>query len=70
MHDLYGVVPTDHPLPHRLIRHEHWPSRWFPMRRDAGPMPPLIRATEGAFPFLEVEGDGVYEIPSDRSTRA
>jgi Ni,Fe-hydrogenase III large subunit/Ni,Fe-hydrogenase III component G len=61
MHDLFGVVPTDHPLPHRLIRHAHWPSRWFPMRRDAGPTPPFTHYEP--FPFVEVEGDGVYEVP-------
>ncbi len=61
MHDLFGVVPTDHPLPHRLIRHAHWPSRWFPMRRDAGPTPPFT--DHEPFPFVEVEGDGVYEVP-------
>src|SRR5690348_7157209 len=25
MHDLYGIQPTDHPLPRRLVRHPHWP---------------------------------------------
>jgi Ni,Fe-hydrogenase III large subunit/Ni,Fe-hydrogenase III component G len=62
MHDLYGITPTDHPLPRRLVRHGHWPSGWYPMRRDAGP-PPEFAGTEGPFPFLTVEGPGVYEIP-------
>jgi Ni,Fe-hydrogenase III large subunit/Ni,Fe-hydrogenase III component G len=61
MHDLFGIVPLNHPLPRRLVRHAHWPAGWYPMRADAGPPPPFI-ATE-AFPFLAVEGDGVYEIP-------
>ena len=61
MHDLFGVVPTDHPLPHRLIRHAHWPSGWFPMRRGAGSRPPFSH--HEPFPFVEVEGDGVYEVP-------
>ncbi len=39
MHDLYGVVPVDHPQPRRLVH------------------------PEGPFPFLTVEGPGVYEIP-------
>ena len=61
MHDLYGIVPVNHPLPRRLVRHAHWPAGWYPMRRDAGPRPPFID-TE-AYPFLAVKGDGVYEIP-------
>lgn len=62
MRDLYGIVPLDHPLPHRLVRHKQWPTGWYPMRSDAGPPPPF-GPTEGAYPFLQVEGLGVYEIP-------
>jgi Ni,Fe-hydrogenase III large subunit/Ni,Fe-hydrogenase III component G len=62
MHDLYGIQPVDHPLPRRLIRHWHWPSGWYPMRHDAGPPPPFGKG-DGPFPFLTVEGPGVYEIP-------
>jgi Ni,Fe-hydrogenase III large subunit/Ni,Fe-hydrogenase III component G len=62
MRDLFGIVPLDHPLPRRLVRHFHWPRGWYPMRPDAGP-PPDFGAQEGPYPFLEVEGDGVYEIP-------
>ncbi|GAA3075975.1 Ni,Fe-hydrogenase III large subunit/Ni,Fe-hydrogenase III component G [Streptomyces olivoverticillatus] len=62
MRDLYGIVPLDHPLPHRLVRHFHWPRGWYPMAPDAGPPPPFAES-EGPYPFLEVEGDGVYEIP-------
>ena len=61
MRDLYGVVPTDHPLPRRLVRHAHWPTGWYPARSDAGPPPPF--APEAAYPFVRVEGRGVYEIP-------
>jgi Ni,Fe-hydrogenase III large subunit/Ni,Fe-hydrogenase III component G len=62
MRDLYGVVPIDHPLPRRMVRHKHWPTGWYPMRSDAGPPPPF-GLTEGAYPFLRVDGPGVYEIP-------
>src|SRR5690606_10278048 len=58
----HGVVPVDHPLPRRLVRHFHWPRGWYPMRPDAGPPPPFTQP-EGPYPFLEVEGEGVYEIP-------
>jgi len=62
MHDLYGIQPADHPLPRRLIRHGHWPSGWYPMRRDSSP-PPTFTDDDGPFPFLTVQGPGVYEIP-------
>jgi Ni,Fe-hydrogenase III large subunit/Ni,Fe-hydrogenase III component G len=60
--DLYGVTPVGHPLPYRLVRHGHWPQGWYPMRQDADPDPSFDEDV-GSFPFLEVEGDGVYEIP-------
>ncbi|SDR24020.1 NADH-quinone oxidoreductase subunit C [Thermostaphylospora chromogena] len=62
MRDLYGIVPLGHPLPRRLVRHHHWPRGWYPMRADAGP-PPSFGDPEGPFPFVPVEGPGVYEIP-------
>jgi Ni,Fe-hydrogenase III large subunit/Ni,Fe-hydrogenase III component G len=62
MRDLYGIVPLDHPLPRRLVRHQHWPTGWYAMRSDAGPMPP-VRSTGEQYPFLTVQGPGVYEIP-------
>lgn len=61
MHDLYGIVPVGHPVPRRLVRHAHWPAGWYPMRADAGPRPPFTDTEH--FPFVEVEGPGVYEIP-------
>ncbi|HWB37668.1 MAG TPA: NADH-quinone oxidoreductase subunit C [Rugosimonospora sp.] len=61
MRDLYGVEPENHPQPRPLVHHPHWPAGWHPMRADAGERPPL-NAT-APFPFVSVEGDGVYEIP-------
>jgi Ni,Fe-hydrogenase III large subunit/Ni,Fe-hydrogenase III component G len=60
--DLYGIHPRGHPMPHRLVRHGHWPSGWHPMLRDADP-DPAFDADTGSYPFLEVQGAGVYEIP-------
>ncbi len=61
MADLYGIRPIGHPKPRRLVRHAHWPEDWHPMRADAGPAPEF--AATGHFPFVTVEGPGVYEIP-------
>jgi Ni,Fe-hydrogenase III large subunit/Ni,Fe-hydrogenase III component G len=62
MHDLFGIVPTDHPLPRRLVRHFHWPQGWYPMLTDAGD-PPDFGDVDGPYPFRTVEGPGVYEVP-------
>ncbi|MGH3582185.1 MAG: NADH-quinone oxidoreductase subunit C, partial [Mycobacterium sp.] len=61
MMDLFGVKLIGHPRPRRMVRHAHWPQDWHPMRADAGPPPNF--AASGRFPFLTVDGDGVYEIP-------
>lgn len=61
MHDLYGITPAGHLLPRRLVRHPHWPAGYYPMRWD-GP-PPEFGLADEPFPFLTVEGPGVYEIP-------
>ncbi|AHH98810.1 NADH-quinone oxidoreductase subunit C [Kutzneria albida] len=62
MRDLYGIVPDEHPLPRRLVRHFHWPRGWYPMLADAGE-PPEFGDVDGPYPFRTVEGPGVYEIP-------
>jgi len=61
LRDLFGIVPRDHPQPFRLVRHAHWPTGYHPMLADADPNPVFDRA--GGFPFVEVAGKGVYEIP-------
>jgi Ni,Fe-hydrogenase III large subunit/Ni,Fe-hydrogenase III component G len=60
--DLFGIVPVGHPQPRRLVLHQHWPDRWHPLRHDAGPPPPIVPDGR-SFPFVPVEGHGVYEIP-------
>ncbi len=61
MADLYGIRPVGHPHLRRLVRHAHWPQDWHPMRADAGRAPQF--AATGGFPFVTVQGTGVYEIP-------
>ena len=57
-----GSARSAIPKPRRLVRHAHWPEDWHPMRgrRRARTR---IRTTSGHFPFVTVEGPGVYEIP-------
>ena len=60
--DLYGIHAQGHPQPRPLVRHRHWPPDWHPMRHDAGAPPPFGQ-TDQPFPFVTVDGPGVYEIP-------
>jgi Ni,Fe-hydrogenase III large subunit/Ni,Fe-hydrogenase III component G len=61
MRDLFGVEPIGHPRLRPLVHHPHWPAGWHPMRHDAGPRPPMT--ANQPFPFVTVDGAGVYEIP-------
>jgi Ni,Fe-hydrogenase III large subunit/Ni,Fe-hydrogenase III component G len=60
--DLYGIEPLGHPQPRRLVLHQHWPQNWQPMRHGSTEPPPMA-PDAGSFPFVAVEGPGVYEIP-------
>lgn len=60
--DLYGVEPVGHPAPRRLVLHQHWPDKWYPMRHDAA-VGAAMSEDVAPFPFVEVQGPGVYEIP-------
>lgn len=62
MHDAFGVVPEGHPFLRPLVRHAQWPATWHPMRRGA-PAAPSPLDGGASFPFVEVQGGGVYEIP-------
>ncbi|MBI3637216.1 MAG: NADH-quinone oxidoreductase subunit C [Candidatus Rokubacteria bacterium] len=59
--DLFGITADGHPDPRPLVRHGFWPEDYFPLRKDAGPREFLDDGR--AFPFTEVGGEGVYEIP-------
>jgi Ni,Fe-hydrogenase III large subunit/Ni,Fe-hydrogenase III component G len=61
IHDLFGIVALDHPDPRPLVRHGFWPEDYFPLRKDAGPRD--FHDDGRPFPFTEVGGEGVYEIP-------
>ena len=61
--DLFGIIPR-RPPPSSAAWSCTSTGRegWHPMRHDAGPPPPML-ADAGPFPFVPVEGAGVYEIP-------
>ncbi|MDA8034318.1 MAG: NADH-quinone oxidoreductase subunit C [Actinomycetota bacterium] len=60
--DLFGIEPLGHPQLRRLVLHQHWPAGWHPMRQGSGDPPEMVTGA-GSFPFVPVDGPGVYEIP-------
>ena len=61
IYDLFGIVAEGHPDPRPLVRHAFWPADYFPLRKDATPRE--FTDDGRPFPFTEVGGEGVYEIP-------
>ncbi len=62
IHDLFGVVPESHPDLRPLVLHGFWPDRYYPLRKNAS-APAGFTDDGSPFPFRQVEGEGVYEIP-------
>jgi Ni,Fe-hydrogenase III large subunit/Ni,Fe-hydrogenase III component G len=61
IHDLFGLVPEDHPDPRRLALHQFWPEDYHPLRRDVQARRDFRDEGQG-FPFRPVEGGGLFEI--------
>lgn len=59
--DLFGVKSME-PDHRGWLRHCGWPENVFPLRRDFSGEAQLAGASE-SYPFVQVEGDGVHEIP-------
>jgi Ni,Fe-hydrogenase III large subunit/Ni,Fe-hydrogenase III component G len=66
-HDLLGIDFIDHPEQKRWTRHQAWKESEFPLRKDFSARIGEINATvtppDTNYPFLKVQGTGVYEIP-------
>jgi len=57
--EMFGIVPQDHPAPHRLRLHD-WPSDSHPMRDPVGTQPP---SADGADTLPRIRGQGVFQLP-------
>ena len=62
MRDLFGIEPVGHPQARPLVLHQHWSPEWHPLRHDAGVQPPMT-SDAPTYPFAEIRGPGLYEIP-------
>jgi Ni,Fe-hydrogenase III large subunit len=69
IHDMFGLVPKGHPDPGRLILHDSFPAASYPLRKDCSVRDSDLREWgEGIikkhpYRFMEVEGEGITEIP-------
>ena len=59
--DLFGITLVDHPDPGPLVKHGFWPADYHPLRKDAAAG--AFSDQGQPFPFTQVGGEGVYEIP-------
>ncbi len=59
--DMFGLDPIGHPRLKHLLLHESYEANYYPLRANDL----LCHATENdrCYEFLEVKGEGVYEIP-------
>ena len=65
LQDLCGIVCLEHPDNRRWTRHQAWPESCYPLRSDfpvAG-LSPRRAPADADYPFVRVQGSGVYEIP-------
>ncbi len=60
--DLFGLFPEGHPRLKHLLMHDQYPVNFHPLRKT--PLSPEENPfSTRRFPFLEVSGEGVFELP-------
>lgn len=60
--DLVGIDPEDAADGRPWLRHGAWPADYFPLRIESTGRE-RFEARADDYPFVQVEGDGVHEIP-------
>ncbi|MFN3740287.1 MAG: NADH-quinone oxidoreductase subunit C [Thermodesulfovibrionales bacterium] len=67
--DMFGIVPQGHPDLRRLILHDSFPENSYPLRKDWSITENELKQwgegiiQKAPYQFMEVKGEGVYEIP-------
>jgi len=61
IHDLFGLIPANHPDLRRLALHQFWPAGYHPLVKDAV-LPKAFEDKGQPFPFQQVRGEGIYQI--------
>jgi Ni,Fe-hydrogenase III large subunit/Ni,Fe-hydrogenase III component G len=60
--DMFGLTPQGHPRLKSVLLHEAWPADFHPLAHD-GTVLPLADGPRKSYRFMQVKGEGVYEIP-------
>ncbi|HUI01385.1 MAG TPA: NADH-quinone oxidoreductase subunit C [Nitrososphaerales archaeon] len=61
--DMFGLIAEGTPDPRPLVLHEQWPEGTHPLRKEYALQTKQPRVGDRKYQFLEVEGEGVSEIP-------
>jgi Ni,Fe-hydrogenase III large subunit/Ni,Fe-hydrogenase III component G len=61
--DMFGLTPVGGPDSRPLVLHEQWPGDTHPLRKEFGLHTKVARVQGRDYPFLQVDGEGVSEIP-------
>lgn len=62
--DMFGLTAAGHPGLKRIVIHDNWPEDAYPLRKDFDKRfkPPFVTENNESR-FLEVEGEGAFEVP-------
>jgi Ni,Fe-hydrogenase III large subunit/Ni,Fe-hydrogenase III component G len=65
LQDMFGIAFSDHPDPRRWTRHKAWPADQYPLRNEfpVSGLSPKRTPADSDYAFVQVLGNGVYEIP-------
>lgn len=60
---MFGLTPEGHPGARNTVIHANWPKDIYPLRKSTSwnVRPPVI--DDFSYPFFEVKGEGMYQIP-------
>lgn len=61
--DLIGIVADGGEDRRAWLNHGAWPANWFPLRRENSGAETFPGRETTDYPFVQVSGDGVHEIP-------
>lgn len=60
---MFGLTPVGHPGARNTVIHANWPKGVYPLRKNTkwNERPQMI--DDFSYPFFEVQGEGMYQIP-------
>lgn len=61
--NMFGLVPDGHPRLKKVLLHESYDADFFPLLSERYLSRTPLQEHQGQYQFLEVKGEGVYEIP-------